>query len=120
MSDVKTRIESVQAGIDRLRDQIPAIEWQQATLLKLLAEMAAIVKEVAGGEVAKTDKQGKPLVPDRSAVLAKLSWQACRAIPPGLDGEARDAEICRILRSWNVSTSDLLQLGYGQVTRQSL
>ena len=111
---MKLRIESVQSGIERLRDQVPATEWQQNTLLKLVAELAGIVRELASGEVAKTDKQGKPLVPDRSAVLARLSWQACRAIPAGLEGQARDAEVCRILRAWNVVQSELVELGYAR------
>ena len=113
MSDLKTRIESVQSGIERLRDQIPAIEWQQGTLLKLVAELAGIVQELTSGEV-KPDRLGKPSAPDRSAVLARLSWQACRAVPAGLDGKARDAEICRILRAWSVVPSELVQLGYAR------
>lgn len=118
MSDLTTRIGSVQAGLERLREQTPAIEWQTATLLKLAAELAAIVRQMADapGESVAAVTAGKSGggTQDRNAVLARLAWQACRTLPPGVTGEARDAEICRILRAWSVSQGELVALGYAR------
>jgi len=114
MSDVTMRLESVKAGVQRLRDQVPGTDWQQASALKLLAELAEIVGQLAAGGAAgigPTSAVGKP-AEDRRQMLERLAWMACRALPQGLDGSRRDAEICRILEGWNVSREELAGLGY--------
>jgi hypothetical protein len=110
MSDVKAKLESIRTSVNRLRDQVPGTDWQQAATLKALAELSEILLELAAGTPAAA-VAGKP-AEDRGQQLQRLSWMACRVLPAGLDGELRDAEICRILERWNVSRDELCALGY--------
>lgn len=113
MSDVKAKLAAIRAAVDRLREQVPTIEWDKAGTLRLLGELTDAVAELAGDSGPQAAaRTGSGVVPDRKAVLARLAWQACRALPPGVTGEARDAEICRIMRAWNVSAAELVELGY--------
>jgi hypothetical protein len=119
MPSVTDRAASVAAAVAKLRSDLPAIEWRTGQMLAQLAELAEIVAELAGGAAAQQVAVGtaglaavaKP-AEDRRKVLDQLAWMACRALPAGLDGSRRDAEICRILEGWNVTREELAVLGY--------
>jgi hypothetical protein len=114
MSDVKAKIASIRAGVDRLREQVPAIEWQAAGVLRCLAELTDVVGQLAaaaGGDASQATLAARA-PEDRAKTLERYLYQAARAIAPGLDGPRRDAEIRRILRAWNVTERELEALGY--------
>ena len=83
MSDVTTRLASVQTGLARLREQVPAIEWQQATLLKLVAELAAIVAELRPSSDAPQAGDGtvtRRKIQSREDQIKGMAYQACAAV----------------------------------------
>jgi hypothetical protein len=118
--DLNARVASLRTGVAALRRDLPAIEWRTGQILGLLAELADVVGELATGGGAPAvagvapGVAGKPAVEDRRTQLDRLSWMACRALPEGLEGVRRDAEICRMLEQWGVSRDELVALGYAR------
>lgn len=116
-NDLNARVASLRAGVGALRQDLPAIEWRTGQILGLLAELADVVGELATAGVPAVagvapGAAGKPAPEDRRKQLDRLAWMACRALPKGLEGHLRDAEICRMLEQWGVSRDELCELGY--------
>ncbi len=117
MSGLTERVASVRTAIKALRDDLPAIEWRTAQMLGHIQTLADLVAEVASGATeaaavtATADRERK--ASERAATVDHLLWLAVRALPPGLAGERRDAEVCRVLASWGVTAGELQARGYG-------
>lgn len=116
MPDVTARIASVSMAVAKLRADLPAIEWRAGQVLAQLAELAAIVGELAAG-AAETTTQPRPVIRtaangDRRKELQRLAYLACRSLPPNLDPNVRDTEIARILGKWGVTANEITELGY--------
>ena len=111
MSDVTARVESVQKTLVRLRSELSATEWMTGQVLTLVGELAAIVQETCAAN-ADVPVRKQQATYDRREALNRLLYQACRSLPPGIEGERRDTEVMRILRAWNVTSAELAQLGY--------
>lgn len=116
VNDVGKRLDSVRSSLAALRRDLPAVEYRTGQILTVVSELAELVAELAtaGGGSASTPAAkaaGKP-AEDRKQTLDRLCWMACRALPAGLDGERRDAEICRALEAWGLSREELAALGY--------
>lgn len=117
MHDVTQRVASVQAAVGKLRAELPAIEWRAGQMLAQIAELAAIVGEVASGagqaaprptDVADTLREANR----RAATVEHLLWLACRGLPRDLEADRRDAEVCRVCMQWGISEQELSERGY--------
>jgi hypothetical protein len=117
VSDVTAKVASLAAGIEGIRRDVPAIEWRTGQLLAKLAELTAIVAELAGTksaeEPARTEREIHDKATRRKATIEHLLWLACRSLTPGVADEARDQEVRRVLASWGVTKFELKLLGYG-------
>lgn len=114
-SSLTDRAASVAASVARLRQDVPAIEWRTGQLLAQIADLAGVVQELA----AAPHKQTSPAIRtaandhvDRDKELQRLSFLACRALAPNLEGTIRDKEIARILAAWGVTATEIAYLGY--------
>lgn len=118
MPDVTARISSVSAAVATLRQDLPAIEWRAGQVLAQVGELAAIVAELAAGSPGSEASPAAVATAEREAsrrvaTVEHLLWLACRSLPPGLDGPARDREVCRVLKAWGITDQELTERGYG-------
>jgi hypothetical protein len=117
-SSLTDRAASVAASVARLRQDVPAIEWRTGQLLAQLADLASIVQDLAS-TAAADNTTPRPVIRtaakdhvDRDKELQRLSFLACRALAPNLEGTIRDKEIARILAAWGVTATEIAYLGY--------
>jgi hypothetical protein len=115
MSELTARIESVLAAVDNTRRQLSASDYQKANQLRLIGELAEIVRDLAGGvktqpddDTARDNKQQT-----REATVEHLLMLAVRSLPDQVRAtEARDGEVCRVLKAWGVQPDELARRGY--------
>lgn len=107
------RVDSILKAIDALKMQVSSQDWQQANTLRLIGELAAVVRDLAAGgtEQAIAASAGRP--PNRKGEVDKLLWMAVKALPPGTDPQRRDQLVRHALKEWHVSEQEMAALGYG-------
>jgi hypothetical protein len=109
VSDVTERAKSIGEAVAKLRGELPASEWRAAQVLALVGELAAVAELLDRGV---EDQPAAPAKRDRTNEVGRLVYLAVRALPEGLEGPARDREVCRIGRQWGLLEAELAAEGY--------
>lgn len=117
--DLKAKTNSLELAIEAMRRDVPAIEWRTGQLLAKLAELAAIVGELAADTATEVpvldrERENHDKATRRKATVEHLLWLACRSLPVGVTDKARDAEVRRVMLAWGVTERELADLGYGR------
>jgi hypothetical protein len=112
--NVTERLDQIGKAIEALKNQVPSTDWLQANTVRIVGELAEVLRDVAAGDCAQVEALPGRVAKDRKSELDKLLWMAVKALPPGTGPDQRDELIRHVLASWHVSDRELATLGYGK------